>query len=99
VSGLEQLAARHERIGDVRGSGFFLAAELVEDRETRNPATNYAGQVVERLRQEGVLTNTIGRDENILKLRPPMVLSRQDADMFLDILDRALQEPLRAPPR
>ena len=90
VSGLEQLAARHEEIGDVRGSGFFLAAELVEDRETRNPATKYAGQVVERLRQEGVLTNTIGRDENILKLRPPMVLSRQDADMFLDILDHVL---------
>ena len=90
LGGLEQLAARHERIGDVRGSGFFLAVELVEDRESRKPATAYAEQVVERLRQEAVLTHTIGRDENILKLRPPMVLTREDADMFLGILDHVL---------
>jgi len=90
VRGLEQLAARHERIGDVRGSGFFLAVELVEDRESRKPATTYAGRLVERLREEGVLTHTIGPDENILKLRPPMVLSEQDADRFLGILDHVL---------
>jgi 4-aminobutyrate aminotransferase-like enzyme len=90
VRGLQRLAARHERIGDVRGSGFFLAVELVEDREGRKPATTYADQVVERLREEGVLTHTIGPDENILKLRPPMVLSEQDADMFLGILDHVL---------
>ena len=89
-AGLERLAGRHERIGDVRGSGFFLAVELVEDRETKRPATEYAARIVEGLCNEGVLTNTIGRDDNILKLRPPMVLSRDEADLFLDILDRVL---------
>jgi 4-aminobutyrate aminotransferase-like enzyme len=90
LDGLNRLAGRHERVGDVRGTGLFLAAELVEDRESRNPATEYAERVVEALRDEGILTNTIGRDENILKLRPPMVLSRQQADLFLDVLDRVL---------
>jgi 4-aminobutyrate aminotransferase-like enzyme len=93
TAGLERLAERHECIGDVRGTGLFLAAELVEDRDSRDPATEYAAQVVEGLRHEGVLTNTIGAADNILKLRPPMVLSRQNADMFLDILDRVLSAP------
>jgi 4-aminobutyrate aminotransferase-like enzyme len=64
--------------------------ELVTDRESREAATAYAAGVVEALRNEGVLTNTIGRDDNVLKLRPPMVLSKENADMFLDILDCAL---------
>jgi 4-aminobutyrate aminotransferase-like enzyme len=90
VAGLEKLGVRHERLGDVRGTGLFLAVELVDDRVSRKPATEYADRIVEALRDEGVLTNTIGRDENILKLRPPMVLCREDADMFLAILDRVL---------
>jgi 4-aminobutyrate aminotransferase-like enzyme len=93
LRGLAQLAGRHESIGDVRGTGLFLAVDLVQNRESRTPATDYAERVVEGLRHEGVLTNTIGRYENILKLRPPMVLSRQNAEMFLGILDRILSAP------
>jgi len=88
--GLERLAGSHEQLGDVRGTGLFLAVELVDDRDSRNPAADYADRVVEALRDEGVLTNTIGRHDNILKLRPPMVISRQNADMFLAILARVL---------
>jgi 4-aminobutyrate aminotransferase-like enzyme len=89
-AGLVRLAGRHEHLGDVRGAGLFIAVELVEDRDSRAPATEYADKVVEALRQEGVLANTIGRYDNILKLRPPMVMSRQNADMFLAILARVL---------
>jgi 4-aminobutyrate aminotransferase-like enzyme len=91
LSGLGRVSERHESIGDIRGTGFFIAVELVTDRKSREPATAYAASVVEALRNEGVLTNTIGRDENILKLRPPMVLAEEDADMFLDIFDRVLR--------
>ena len=91
LRGLARLAERHESIGDVRGTGFFLAVELVAGRESREPATRYAAEIVEALRNEGVLTNTIGRDDNILKLRPPMALSEENADMFLAILDRVLR--------
>ena len=90
VSGLGKLADRFECIGDVRGSGLFLAVELVEDRAQRTPATADAERLVEDLRQAGVLCHTIGPDDNILKLRPPMVLSRDNAELFLDILGRAL---------
>lgn len=90
VDGIRSLATRHECIGDVRGTGLFLAVELVSDRYARTPATNLTGTIVNDLRERGVLTGSIGPDDNILKLRPPMVLSMSDADYMLDILDQSL---------
>jgi 4-aminobutyrate aminotransferase-like enzyme len=90
IDGLLHLAESHDCIGDVRGSGLFLAVELVTDQEARTPATELARQVVENLRERGVLTGTIGCDSNILKLRPPMTLSRNDAEYFLSALKDSL---------
>ena len=90
IDGLSRLAEEYDCIGDVRGSGLFLALELVSDRETRTPATELAGSVVERLREHGVLTGSIGPDSNILKLRSPMTLSRDNAEYFLSALRDSL---------
>ncbi len=90
IDGLSQLAEEHDCIGDVRGSGLFLALELVSDRETRTPATELAGSVVEGLRERGVLTGSIGPDSNILKLRSPMTLSEDNAEYFLSALKDSL---------
>jgi 4-aminobutyrate aminotransferase-like enzyme len=90
VDGLNELAGRHECIGDIRGTGLFLAVDLVNDRETREPATELASAVVNGLRDRGVLTGSIGPHDNILKLRPPMVFSRENADYFLGIVDGVL---------
>jgi 4-aminobutyrate aminotransferase-like enzyme len=90
ADGLWGLAADHECIGDVRGTGLFLAAELVTDRETKTPATELAAAVVNGLREHGVLTGSIGPSANILKLRSPLVLSKDDADYFLGILGKVL---------
>ncbi len=91
VDGLWRLAGSHECIGDVRGTGLFLAVELVTDRETRAPAAELADNVVNGLRDRGVLTGSIGPANNILKLRSPLVLSKDDADYFLDTLDEVLR--------
>ena len=88
--GLRKLAEKHEAIGDVRGDGLFKAVELVTDRDRRTPATKLCGEVVEGLRRHRVLTGRIGKDNNILKLRPPMVFSRDNADYFLGFLDEVL---------
>jgi 4-aminobutyrate aminotransferase-like enzyme len=74
----------------VRGSGFFLGLELVEDRERKTPATSLTKNVVNELRNRGLLTSSIGPDANILKLRCPMVFSRQHADYALEIIDGTL---------
>jgi 4-aminobutyrate aminotransferase-like enzyme len=90
IDGLWKLADDHECIGDVRGSGLFLAVELVTDRDARTPATGLTTKVVNDLRNCGVLTGAIGPDANILKLRCPMVLTKDDADYFLGVLQGVL---------
>jgi len=90
TDGLTDLAARHEAIGDVRGSGFFKSVELVTDRESREPATELTARVINGLRERQVLAGSIGKDANILKLRPPMVFTKEAADYFLNILDDVL---------
>jgi len=92
VDGLWNLAETHECIGDVRGTGLFLALELVTDRDERTPATELVAKVINDLRDRGVLTGRIGPDANILKLRCPLVLSKADADYMLGILGDVLSE-------
>ena len=91
IDGLRKLARTHDCIGDVRGSGLFLAVELVADRNQRTPDAELTRSVVNDLRNRGVLTGSIGPDDNILKLRPPLVLSVGDADFLLSTLDDSLR--------
>ena len=90
TDGLANLAEKYHTIGDIRGSGFFKAVELVSDRGTRAPARDLTAKVVNDLRDRGILTGSIGPHDNILKLRPPMVFSRENADFFLGALDDVL---------
>lgn len=90
-SGIENIAAKYPLIGDVRGRGFFLAIEMMDEKEGI-PASKEASLVVQKLKEYGILTNTIGPDENILKLRPPMVFTRENADFFLMQLEKVMQE-------
>ena len=87
--GIKSLSSKYDLIGDVRGKGLFLAVEMIKD-SSRTPATKAASNVVQELKKCGILTNTIGPDENILKLRPPMVFSRENADFFLQQLKKVL---------
>jgi 4-aminobutyrate aminotransferase-like enzyme len=76
----------HELIGDVRGSGLFLGVELVKDRVTLEPASTEASRVVNRLRECGILTGTDGPHHNVIKLRPPLCFTKEDADRFVGVL-------------
>ena len=90
LAGLHQLAQRHPLIGDVRGRGLFLGVELVTNRSTRAPAEAAATGVINCLRERGVLLSTDGPLHNVLKIKPPMVFARGDADRLLEQLDTAL---------
>ena len=92
LKGLRQRQERHPLVGDVRGSGLFLGVELVRDRATLDPARAEAAHLVERLRERGVLAGTDGPFANVIKLRPPLVFSEADADLFLGRLDEVLAE-------
>jgi 4-aminobutyrate aminotransferase-like enzyme len=90
--GLAELAARHSLIGDIRGRGLFFGAELVRDRVTREPAPAEARQLVNSMRERGVLISKIGKHDNILKMRPPMPFANEHADLLLSELDDCLKE-------
>ncbi|RUV09434.1 aminotransferase class III-fold pyridoxal phosphate-dependent enzyme, partial [Mesorhizobium sp. M7A.T.Ca.TU.009.01.3.1] len=72
--------------------GLFFGAELVHDRETREPAPDIAEQVANRMRQRGVLMGKTGIHGNVLKIRPPMPFSRDNADVLIGVLDEVLGE-------
>jgi 4-aminobutyrate aminotransferase-like enzyme len=88
--GLEKLMARHEIVGDVRNAGLFLGVELVRDRESRAPDTESAARVVNAMRERRVLISATGPAANILKIRPPLVFSTANADLFVETLDGVL---------
>ena len=87
LNGLRELQQRHEIIGDVRGSGLFIGAELVRDGE---PATVDAARVVNQMREHGILLGTDGPHHNVLKIRPPMPFSEENADELITSLDLCL---------
>ncbi len=90
IQGLTDLMDRHEIIGDVRGSGLFLGVELVRSRYGREPATAEAEMVVNQMREQGILLGTDGPFHNVIKIRPPMPFSTNDADRLIFTLDEIL---------
>jgi 4-aminobutyrate aminotransferase-like enzyme len=92
VKRLRILQEKYPLVGDVRGSGLFLGVDLVNDRDTRAPATEQADYVVNRLRERGILAGTDGPGHNVIKLRPPLIFSQSDADLFAETLDTVLEE-------
>jgi len=99
IEGLKSLQARYALIGDVRGSGLFLGIDLVLDRETREAAPLQASYLVNRLRDCGILAGTDGPHHNVIKLRPPLVFSEADADLFVKTLDALLRDDAAKPSR
>ena len=94
LDGLHELQEQHPIIGDVRGRGLFLGFELVRDRKTQEPAIEEAASIVDEMRDRNVLLSTDGPHHNVIKIKPPMVLSKGDVDMTLHLLNEALSQSL-----
>jgi len=86
-----ELMDRHALIGDVRGMGLLLGVELVEDRNTKTPATSATADVLELTKDRGLLLGKGGYHGNVLRIAPPMCITRDDADFLADTLDEALE--------
>jgi 4-aminobutyrate aminotransferase-like enzyme/Ser/Thr protein kinase RdoA (MazF antagonist) len=97
IARLKSLQEKHALVGDVRGSGLFLGVDLVLDRDTREPAPSQASYIINRLRERGILAGTDGPHHNVIKLRPPLIFSQADADLFVTTLDRVLAEDAAQP--
>ncbi len=87
--GLEKLQSTYPMIAGVRGRGLFFGIEIVDDG-AGTPAPGQTKRLVNMMRDRGVLLSRIGRYDNVLKMRPPMVFGFDDADLLLSTLDDAL---------
>lgn len=90
TDGLREMQRRHEMIGCVRGAGLMVGVELVKDRATKKPARQERDAVVQECFEKGLLI--LGAGQSSLRLCPPLLISKDDAAVALEILDQALSE-------
>jgi 4-aminobutyrate aminotransferase-like enzyme len=89
---LEELKQKYPLIGDVRGMGMMQALELVKDRQTKEPAPEAATQALERARDNGLLIGKGGLYGNVIRMAPPMNISKADVDEGIRLLDKTFGE-------
>ncbi|XP_005927740.1 ethanolamine-phosphate phospho-lyase [Haplochromis burtoni] len=89
---LEKQKEKHLLIGDIRGRGLFVGVELVRDRLKLTPATAEAQEVIYRLKEQHILLSADGPHRNVLKFKPPMCFTTEDAELVVEKIDVILTE-------
>lgn len=89
---LEALAERHPLIGALHGTGLYQGVELVTDREALTPAVWQTAAVCERMRERGVIVQPTSERQNVLKIKPPLTLTSEEASYVVRMLDLTLEE-------
>lgn len=88
MEGARALMDKHRLIGDVRGRGLMIGIEFVRDRQTKERATSERDRVVRACFEHGLLV--LGAGRNAIRLSPPLVLTKAEADTALAVLDQAI---------
>ncbi|MBC7364754.1 MAG: aminotransferase class III-fold pyridoxal phosphate-dependent enzyme [Candidatus Aminicenantes bacterium] len=91
IKELKILQKSHSLIGHVRGLGLFIGVELVKDPITKEPATEEARQIVEKMKTRGILFSTDGPFRNVLKIKPPIVFNKRNVDQVVEALAEVLK--------
>ena len=92
TSELKDRVDLHDAIGDVRGYGLFIGVEMIKDSDTREPDAVLATLLSDRLKDKGFLVSYAGKFNNVLKIRPPLVFSHENAAEFLVAFDECMEE-------
>ncbi|MBA2362146.1 MAG: aspartate aminotransferase family protein [Chloroflexia bacterium] len=88
---LEDIAQRHQIIGEVRGIGLMVGIELVRDRETKLAASAEAATVRRLCREQGVLLGVGGQEANVVRIQPPLMIDQPQLERALNVLEGALR--------
>ncbi|WP_084810039.1 aminotransferase class III-fold pyridoxal phosphate-dependent enzyme [Bradyrhizobium sp. NAS80.1] len=89
-AGLREMAKKPPIIGNARGFGFMQAIELVTDQKTKTPDPDRAQRVIDNARQQGLLVIKCGVHRNVIRFLAPLVVSDENLDKALAIVDAAL---------
>ncbi len=90
MSGMRELAKKHETLGDVRGKGLMIGVELVHDRASKRVAPDLATKMLEEMRKRKVLVGKGGRYGNVLRVQPPFIFDDNDTREFLKAFGESL---------
>ena len=88
------LQQKHECIGDVRGRGLLLGVEIVKDRDSKEPAPDLGYRISERCLELGLSMNIVRLPgmSGVFRVAPPLIVSREEIDLAITILDQAITE-------
>ncbi|KAM7021270.1 ethanolamine-phosphate phospho-lyase [Passerculus sandwichensis] len=89
---LAEQKEKHPLVGDIRGVGLFVGVDLVKDKQKRTPATAEALHLIYKLKEHQILLSADGPYRNILKFKPPMCFTMEDAKHAVETLDALLTE-------
>eukprot|EP00004_Rigifila_ramosa_P001722 TRINITY_DN1171_c1_g1_i2.p1 TRINITY_DN1171_c1_g1~~TRINITY_DN1171_c1_g1_i2.p1 ORF type:complete len:744 (+),score=190.76 TRINITY_DN1171_c1_g1_i2:2457-4688(+) len=92
LAGLREMQEKHKVMGDVRGIGLYIGVEFVKDRSSLEPATDDAVAFKYRMKEKYIIVSTDGPLNNIVKIKPPMIFSLEDAATLLRVFDETLTE-------
>ena len=89
---MKDIQNKYNIIGDVRGKGLFIGIELINNYDKMAPAPDETELVVNQMKQKGVLISFDGPDHNVLKIKPPLVFNRNNANYFLESFESVMSE-------
>jgi 4-aminobutyrate aminotransferase-like enzyme len=88
--GLKAIARRSRYLGDVRGAGLVMGLEFVKDKRSRQPAPELIHPVIERCANNGLLVGSVGTYGNVIRVAPPLVITRAEAEESLAIMEKVV---------
>jgi len=89
-----ELQDKYEIVGDVRGLGLLLGVDIVKSKDTKEPDRKTAIKIIWRAWEKGLLMMTYGKYGNVLRIAPPLVITKEELDKAIDIIDEAIKDVL-----
>jgi 4-aminobutyrate aminotransferase-like enzyme len=87
---LLKIAEKCPYLGDVRGMGLVMGLEIVSDKTTKEPAPKLIRQIIDKCAQNGLLVGSVGMYGNVIRVAPPLVIKKDEADESLAIMEKVL---------
>jgi len=79
---------KHHMVGDVRGRGLMIAVEIVKDKQLKTPAGPERDRIIDLAFERGVLF--LGCGETSIRLSPPLIITREQAEIAMDVLEECI---------
>jgi ethanolamine-phosphate phospho-lyase len=92
IDGLNDLKNQYSIIGDVRGRGLFIGVEIIKNHDNLDPAPLKAKEIVNKMLSKNILLSIDGPYKNVIKIKPPMVISEEDVRFTIKSLGEVLRD-------